>query len=289
MRALPFLIREAFVNLRRHGVMTVAAISTLAVALTLCGAFALTFVQLRHLAGRSVDAFEMRVFCRTDAAPEALQATGERLRALPGVARVTFIPREQAFAEQTRNLPIDTQGIPNVFPHTFVVKLSDSEAAGPVAAQVRAWHGDIESVDVPETELRLMVRIAALLRNLGLVGGALLLAGALLVVMNTIRLSVFARQREIQIMRIVGATAGFIRLPMVIEGILHGLAGGLVAGGLLYLTGRAVERLTSQIGFLASNVAPVDWVGTGLWLTAGGVALGATGSLLALRRYLRIG
>ena len=288
MRSLPFLLREALANLTRHGMMTAAAVSTLAAALVLCGAFALTTLQVVHVARRQVDAFEMRVFCRADTSADGLAEVRSRLVALPGVRRVEFIPREAAFAEQAKDLPLDTDGVPNLFPHTYVVRFDDPGAAGRSAATVRGWHGNVEGVDVMEEELAMAMRIAGVLGKLGAATGAALLAGALLVVMNTIRLSVHDRRREIQIMRIVGATGAFIRLPMVLEGMLHGLAAGVLGTGLLWAGDRAVRRLLDGIPMLAGGTLPFDPAATALWMVGGGMMVGAVGSWIALRRHLRI-
>lgn len=287
MQAFPFLLREALINLRRHGLMTVAAITTIGVALTLVGSFYLTFTQLRTMSRRTVDAFEMRVFCRSRLSREALTETESKLRALPGVADVLYRSRDDAFADAAKSLPIDTAGLPNLMPDTFVVKLRSAEEAVGLATTIRSWMGEVENVDVPEEELKVVVRLADFIRNLGLLGGALLLFGALVVVVNTIRLSVFSRRREIQIMKIVGATPGFIRLPMLMEGLIHGIAGALIATlallGLLHYT----DTLTAAIPLLSSYLEPVNLSRLAGVLVAGGGLLGAGGAWLSLHRYLR--
>lgn len=288
MRALPFLLKEALVNLRRHRLMTAAAITTIAAALTLFGAFALAFHQVQTLLGHSIDAFEVRVFSRPGLRSGDLSALTARLRALPEVASVTYLPREQAFAEAARDLPIDTAGIPNVFPDTFVLKLRSAAQAPQVARTIRGWRREVENLDLPEQEMHTLVKIAGFVRTLGALLGTLLLLGTLVVVANTIRLSVFSRRREIRIMQIVGATPWFIRLPLLIEGLIHGAAGGaaaalLLTGGVRYVDSQIVR----DIPLIAAHAAPVDLLRLGLWLTAGGVALGVGGSLLSIRRYLR--
>lgn len=288
MRSLPFLLREALVNLTRHGMMTAAAISTLAAALVLCGSFALLSMQVLHIARRQIDAFEMRVFCRPQTSAEGLADIRSRLVRLPGVRKVEFVPKEAAFADQVAGMPIDADSVPNLFPHTYVVRFDDVSQAGRSAAVVRGWHGDVDGVDVMEEEMATAVRIAGFLGKLGAATGLALLSGALLVVMNTIRLSVHDRRREIQVMRIVGATSTFIRLPMVLEGMLHGIAAGVLATGLLWGADRAVRILLEGIPLLAGGLKPFDLASISLWLVAGGMAVGASGSLIALHRHLRI-
>ena len=288
IRSIPFLIREAYVNLMRHGIMTAAAISSLAVALSLCGSFFIAAWQVRHLAQKTVDAFEVRVFCRADLPQSELGPIKRKLLDIRGVKQVIFISREDSFKTQMKSMPIDTTGIPNLFPHTLLVKLGDPKAAADVAFQAKSWHGEVESVDVPEDELRTVVRIGDFLRNLGIIGGFLLGGGALLVVMNTIRLSVHARRREVHIMRIVGATAGFIRLPMVVEGMIHGLAGGLAASLILYGAGFYVRKLTEPIPIIVMYAAKIAPLPVGGAIIGAGVLLGMVGSLMSLQRYLKL-
>jgi cell division transport system permease protein len=286
VRALLFLLGEALVNLRRHRLMTIAAITTLAVALALFGAFLLATLQANHLLGGTVKAFEIRVFCRQGISKAELTVLEKRLAALPGVEKVDYLSRDAIFAEQTQQMPLDARGIPNLMPDTFVVRLDNPKEATAVARAARALRGQVENVDWPEQELQTVVRIAEALRTLGAAVGAALLSGALIVVANTIRLSVFARRREIKIMQIVGATGAFIRLPLLIEGIVHGLIGGVLASGLLALLVRATHALIATVPVLVMNAAPIDLTRFCLLLTAGGVLLGAAGSLLSIRRYL---
>jgi len=137
MRAFPFLLREALVNLKRHGLMTVASVTTIAVSLALLGGFVLTFYQVSTAARRAVDDFEMRVFCRQGVPKSALPALGKRIRKLDGVGTVRYLSKEDAFREQTRDLPIDLSGIPNQMNETFVVKLADPGRAPAIARTIR--------------------------------------------------------------------------------------------------------------------------------------------------------
>lgn len=287
MRAFPFLLREALINLRRHGLMTIAAITTIGVALMLVGSFYLTFTQLSTISRRAVDAFEMRVFCRAELSPEALKETEAKLRALPGVTSVTYRSKDEAFADAAKSLPIDTAGLPNLMPDTFVIKFQRAEQTSATAATIRSWNTEVENVDVPEEELKVVVRIASFLRTIGLLGGALLLFGALVVIVNTIRLSVFSRRREIKIMQIIGATPSFIRLPMLLEGLIHGIAGGLLATGALAALVRYTNQLLVQLPLLTSYLEPISLVRLGGALLIGGGLLGAGGAALSLHRYLR--
>jgi cell division transport system permease protein len=288
-RAFFFLLGEAFRNLRRHRLMTAAAMTTIAVTLTLIGCALLTGYQVRTAMNRAAGEFEMHVYCRQRVEKERIGEIEKRLRALPGVASVQYLPKEQAFLEYTRDLPIDTSGIPNQFNETFVLKLADPKDADAIAARIRGWRADVEQVSVPAAEMDGLVRIIGFLRTVGLIGGGALLFGALVVVSNTIRLSVFHRRREIRIMQIVGATPGFIRLPLFFEGLIHGIAGGLLAAGVLYLIERSVQGLIAEvIPMLARYFERLDMIQFGAAVLAVGALIGASGSLLSIRRYLKV-
>lgn len=288
IRSIPFLIREAYVNLMRHGFMTVAAVTSLAVVLSLCGSFFLAAWQIKGLATKTIDAFEVRVFCKAALKIDELKPIKQRLLAIRGVKNVIFISSGDAFKIEMKAMPIDTKGIPNFFPHTLLVKLSDAKAATDVAYQAKTWKSEVESVDIPEEELKTVIRIGDFLRNIAIIGGILLGSGAILVVINTIRLSVHARKREIHIMRIVGATGGFIRFPLVVEGIIHGLAGGILASLLVYAGGLYVVKLTQPIQIIALYSEPLPPLPVAGVIVCTGIALGVLGSILSLQKYLKM-
>jgi len=288
MNGFFFLFREAWINLRRHGLMTVAAITTIAIVLGLLGAFLVTFYEMDTAAQHAVSDFEMRVFCRTTISKEDLDSLGDKIKTLPGVASVTFRSRADAWKEATQNSTIDVSGIPNLMPDTFVVKLADASRAAEDAATIRGWSKDIQEVALPESELNGVQRLTGFLRTVGIVSGAILLTGALVVVSNTIRVSVFTRRREIRIMQIVGATPWFIRLPLLLEGLIHGTVGGLIACAGLWFTGRYVGDLIQKtVPMLMPYGGAIDAFRFGLDLVAVGALIGAGGSLLSIRRYLK--
>jgi cell division transport system permease protein len=290
MRSIPFLFREAIVNLRRHGLMTAAAVTTIAVALALMSSFAITFYQVNTATRRAVGEFEMRVFCREEVNKKQVAGIRKRIEGIPGVAKpVVYISKEKAFKEWTRDQPIDTTDIPNKFNETFVIKMADAKRAPEIARQIRGWHDLIQEVSLPEDEMGGVMSIANFLRVVGAGGGIILLFSALVVVSNTVRISLFSRRREIRIMQIVGATPWFIRLPLFLEGLIHGVVGGLIASGCLILTTRYVNGLIVQtIPQMARyfDIA-LSMRTVSLALIGVGALIGAGGSLLSMRRYLK--
>ncbi|MBC8135759.1 MAG: FtsX-like permease family protein, partial [Fibrella sp.] len=211
----------------------------------------------------------------------------KRIGALPGVERVDFLPRETVFQAQADESALDVTGIPNFMPDTLNVRLSDADAAKTVTDTVRGFR-EVEEVQAMDAELQTLLRLGRVARTVGLVAGVVLLLAALAVVANTIRLSVFMRRREIKIMQIVGANASFIRLPLLLEGFLHGLGGGAIAALTLWGMGRYVAGLvTGNLPQFAPYTTPVDFVAVTGYLLLSGAMLGGTGSVLAIRRYLK--
>jgi cell division transport system permease protein len=289
MRSFFFLIGEAFINLRRHSLMTVAAVTTIAVALSLIGAFALMSYQANVATNRAASEFEIHVYCREQVKKEAIPAIKKRLEGISGIRSVRYISKEKAFNEYAKNLPIDTRGIPNQFNETFVLLLKDPAKGSQIASVIRGWHEEVEEVALPEAEMGGLLRIMTFMKYLGALTGALLLIGALLVVSNTIRLSVFTRRREIRIMQIIGASPSFIRLPLFIEGLIHGILGGALAGICLAVVNHYTQGLIeSVIPMLSRYFAPIDMKNIAMQSVAVGALLGAAGSLLSIHRYLRL-
>ena len=119
--------------------MTVAAITTIAVALSLIGSFLLTFYQINVATGRAVGDFEMRVFCLQSVKKAQIPKLQARIAALPGVGSVRYVSKEEAYREGTKNYSIDLTGMPNQFNEEFVVKLSNPQRASAIAGEIGSW------------------------------------------------------------------------------------------------------------------------------------------------------
>ena len=287
LRSLPFLIREAWLNLRRHGLMTAAAICAIAVALSLVGAFAITFYEAQEATKHALSDFEMRVFLKQGVSVATGKLLQKRIAALPGVEKTDYLSSEQVFAAQAKESALDVSGIPNMMPATLNVRLSDAQKGETVAATVRSYP-EVESIQQMDKEMRTLLQLSGVARTIGFAAGAILLLAALAVVANTIRVSVFTRRREIKIMQIVGASAAFIRLPLLIEGLMHGLAGGGLAALALVSTSHYIGgMIVGSLPQFTPYGAPVDFVAVVTYLLLGGAILGGLGSALSIRRYLR--
>ncbi len=286
---IEFLLAEALVAIRRNGWMTFAAVSTATVALFLLGGLGHLYMSLDTYASKVSSRFEMRAFLRDGSDRQAISATARRIRALPNVREVTWIPKEGAWERYCREHPDLTAGLVNPYPDALKVKLSNLESASSVAAEIAAVPTiDTNGVVYLDDEQRLVAEAQRLIRWMGaiLVGLSLLTAGIL--IFNAIRATVLARRREVRIMQLVGASHATIQIPFLLEGAVQGALGGALSGMLLLTLHALVVRFLSNFDAIGQPGAFPFWPAT-LLLTAAGALFGAACSLLAVWNPMKLG
>jgi cell division transport system permease protein len=295
---LGFFLRESLRSVKRNAIPSFAAMASVLVTLLVLGVF-IPVVQATTGAANEVRAkVLLDVYLKTDAKP----ADAARVRALldrtQHVKGVVFVPKAQALAEQRRRNPEAYQLLgSNPLPDTFRVTPDRPENIGairdalapvtpsgahtavdPAIEQVRNRRDETNKILSATRVVKLMMAILA---------GLLVLASVLLV-SNTIRLSLFARRREVEVMKLVGATDWFIRWPFVLEGTILGGLGGVLAI-LLLAVGKVALLDPLQRDFsLLSAPSTVSFGSLALVLMAAAVGVSAAGSGLSLRRFLRV-
>ena len=295
--SLEFLIGEAARNIRRNGMMSLAALATVAISMAVLGGSLLTIYRLHQFAEAQPRQFEMDVFLNVDANRETAEVVRKRIQQIPGVQRVTLYSREQAhmeFLEKDRRegTGIGSEVPVQEFPDRLDVSLVDPRQTKSVAAAIRdkQKYPEVAKVNAAEEEIDMLVGAQRMVRNVGGVVAILLIFATALVIQNTIRLTVLARRREIKIMQLVGATPSFIRFPMVLEGIFYGAVGALAAGIVViyaaskiseFVGGKLLSPLTQN---LPEAAGPAQVL---LTLIGIGVIVGWVGSVLSIRRFLK--
>ncbi len=232
-RAL-FILAEAATALRRNLGMTFAAVSTVALSLFVLGGLALSYLAVADYAGGLPGRFEMRAYMRDDATPAEVSLAARRIRALPGVASAAWIPRAASWRRFSEENPALVEGLENPFPEGFRIVLNDLARADAVARRVAEIpEMDPAGVRYPKDEGRLAESALRVLRWLGATVGALLALTAGILVFNAIRLALLSRRVEIRVMRLVGAPSYVVLSPFLIEGLVQGAVGGLLAALML--------------------------------------------------------
>ena len=289
--SLRYSLRQGVVSLRRNAVLVLVTTSMVAVSLAILGGFMLLSANVRQIVHTIETNVEIAVFARMDADVNALRG---RLTEVQGVSEIVFVPRAEGLRELGQSL-----GDPDLFqvftaqnnplPDVFRLRVQTVDQVSSVAEALRNING-VDTVDYGEELITQLLAFTRWVSGLLVATSALLGLGAVFLVVAIIRLSVIARQEEIGVMKYLGASNGFIRLPFVFEGIVMGFFGALLASLALWLL---YDALIGSLGGMAlplllnpvTGVTQLGFVfGTILVL---GTLVGASGSLLAVRKYLR--
>jgi cell division transport system permease protein len=305
MSRLFFFIREAFRALRRNGAPSMAAIVTTVVTVILLGVLIPIFQTTQAKSDEVRDSLEFRVAIFDDAtAAETKQLEGELL-AIPHVESAELITKAEALQELTDDLGKEksdellTQLNSNPLPANFQVKADDAANLDAVRAAVTPPGPNgkpqpispvVQDIFDRQEESQKIEQVTSALKIVLTVITALLIVASLMLVGNTIRLSIYTRRREVEVMRLVGATRWFIRWPFMIEGVVVGFLGGLLAILILWLGKLTiVDPLSDSIGFLAAqNSTTLSFPALVAILFGAAVLVSAIGSGVTLRRFLKV-
>jgi cell division transport system permease protein len=305
MSRLFFFIQEAFRALRRNGAPSMAAIVTTVVTVILLGVLIPVFQTTQAKSEQVRDSLEFRVAIYDDATQAEIKVLGRQLQAIPHVASVKLVTKAEALKELTADLGKEksgellTQLHSNPLPANFQVKADDAGNLDAVRAAVTPPGPNgkpqpispvIQDVFDRQQASQKIEQVTSALKIVLTVITALLIIASLMLVGNTIRLSIYTRRREVEVMRLVGATRWFIRWPFMIEGVVVGFAGGLVAILILWL-GKItiVDPLSNTFSFLAAqNASTLSFPALVAILFGAAVLVSAIGSGVTLRRFLKV-
>lgn len=288
-----YLLRETLLGLRRGGWMNWAAISTMMVLLFLLGISLQATWQLETLVNQFGSQLEIAVYLDSGIAADSLTPT---IEAIGDVVSTTPVTKEEAWLKLTTELGITdveaatSQLKGNPLVDEIKVKVTDSEAVAGVAQQLESLPGVDEVLYVAEAVQRLS-ELNQGLRYVSVGVLSILSLTAIAVITTTIRLIVMARRREIEVMQLVGATSAWIYLPFILQGIIYGLTGALMAWGLLVVIHKSLQQLSTQqpefLQFLATGLVFTgqQLVTLPLVLFGLGSAVGLVGSLVAVRKF----
>jgi cell division transport system permease protein len=300
IQRLSYAIRETIASFRRNVTLSVAAVITSAVSLLLVGttfliqrAFDNLLVQWRGDVG-------MIVFVRPDVAPDALTLIEQNLKSQPNVIdvdKVEYLDKTASYEEAKRVFAGDpttlsllsVETIPSQF--KVVPKTTDPELVRSLADQYRTLPG-VAGVSLAEDEFDVISTLSGFVRTVTIGMSLVLLAVAVILIWNTIRTAIFARRREIEVMKLVGATDWFIRVPFILEGLIQGLVGAVVSCGGLWALNSAWA--SGVAGFkpgtgVSSLVVPGSYVnGVMIVLLIIGAVAGGVGSGVASSKFLDV-
>jgi cell division transport system permease protein len=292
--SVDYVVRETASNLWRNRLMTVAAILTVAVSLSLVGAALLLRQGSANATGTLERGTKVTVWMEPTANKQEVTAVATELAQLNYVVQpCQYWNKARNFSEARQLLPTD------VFQATTVSEMPTSFWCAPVvlsdAAQVvRTFSGTagVLSVTEPQQTIHNEETVINISKWVCLAIAIVLIVSAAVLILNTIRMAIFARRREVSVMKLVGATNWFIRIPFMSEGLLQGFLGSVIAAGVVYLMYLFIDhegsgKTTSNI-FTAIHMTSSEVILTNVVVVVVGMAIGSLGSAIAIRRFLDV-
>ena len=292
---LRVVVAEAWRSLTASLSTTLAAALTVLIGMFLVGLLIGLGTWARSWAEHAKGQLDVNVYLCTrstcDHEVTVVEKNAVRVKLLsdPRVKKVDYVSKEQGLAKMKRESPdIVGQILSNPLPDKFVATPRHGEDVGAIANSLNPPPAGVEKVNYGKKTANRILRVAHIFEVLSALAILILLAAATILIGNTIRLSIFARRREIEVMKLVGASNWFVRGPFMVEGLLTGLLGAAAAVVLLFLGKELV--LPTTIGRLDTdkNVNAIAFEYTALLVLMLGLLLGAAGSSITMRRFLRV-
>ena len=293
LRTKEYFIREAFVSIRRNGLMSVAAISTVAISLLVLGLFLVLVFNINNMASMLESQVQITVYVKDEVSNDKMTELKGQLAKLTGVTKVDFTSKEQAMKDFRKRLGdqkdlLDSLGEVNPLPNSFAVHVDKPENLKPIAEKIKKLE-NIESMRFGQEIIEQLFKVTYFIRVGGLVLIVFLTFATLFIVSNTIRLTVFARRKEVSLMKYVGATDWFIRWPFLLEGMILGLVGSGLACvliGVVYSV--IVEQIHSTLAFMPILPKQPLLGNVSLLIVFLGMTIGAIGSFISLKKFLKV-
>lgn len=304
MHSILYFIREAFKGFVRNRATALGSVITIFLSLLILG----VFIIGASVVGNVVDSVESKVsitaYVADDAKKKQIEKVEDYIEGLDGVASVSFTTKDQALENFKKSMASNPDIVEqldgqNPLPASIDVELSEAQEVTAIAEKIAA-NEDFKKIcdnpDDPAESLKYgqktvdkLFALTNYLRYIGVALIGLLMFIALIFILNNIRLSILARRKEIAIMRLVGASNGFIRGPFAMEGMLHAVIGAVLAVGCLQVIRMtALPKLEGALPWLPIGVDGATYLFIYLLLLVAGILLGLLGSTWAMGRYLKI-
>ena len=292
INTINYFIVDALKSIKRNITVSFAAMLTVLVTFFVLGTFTLVGLNFNKTIEDVADKIEIKVYLQDDIKLVNQREVEIKLSEQDGVKAVTYESKDEAFTKLKKDLEGNSGMLEgyslenNPLASSYIVTLEDASYAGDVSKAVEDMTG-VESITNQQELIEKISRVVDFVQILGVILFFVFIGVSIFLIMNTIKLAVYSRRREVGIMKFVGATDWFIRWPFVIEGIIIGAIGSLLATAVLYFIYRGVFGFIAS-NLLIANLVPVSFVLTTLLggFLLGGIVVGAIGSIAALRKFL---
>lgn len=288
-----YFIKEVYTSFKRNIWMTLASIFTVVLSLFILGFFSIVILNLNKMADTLESQVQISVYLKDDLSQEEIDETKETLSKIEGLQDIKFITREEAIENFKERLGdqqflLDALDDTNPLPDSFSLTVTSPQQVKTIADTAAALDS-VESASYSQDIINHLFNLTHLIRLIGVALIILLTGAAIFIISNTIRLTVFARRKEIAIMKYVGATDWFIRWPFLLEGICLGFIGGGLATIFLYIVyNQVTQEIYEAMAFfpLIPQHPFIDYIS--LAILVAGIIIGALGSTISLKRFLKV-
>ncbi len=288
-------LREGFKNIARNGWMTVASVGAVTTTLILVGAFLALMLNLNQMADNIEEDVEINALLELTLEEDQITTIGDEIKQINGVDSVVFSSKDEQLSELVDSMGEEGKSWQlfeqdNPLNHVYIIKTKDPQDTIKVADKISDLQG-VQEVNYGQGVVERLFEFNKYARTIGVVLIVGLVFTAIFLISNTIKITIMARSREIGIMKLVGATNGFIRWPFFIEGLLLGILGSVVPiaailGGYYYLENNISERINySFVELLPFN--PFAWQ-LSLIILGIGALIGVWGSVMSVRKFLKV-
>lgn len=304
MSSLLYFFRESLTGFKRNLSTALGSIITIFLSLLIIGIFCICGVIINNVVTSVENQVSITAYVADDASEQDIHAVEQYIQELPGVESVDFTTKDQALENFTNSMTSNPDIVAqldgeNPLPASIDVNLSEAQSVSDIENRILENETFVKICDNPDDPsdslqygqktVDKLFSLTNAIRYIGIGLIVVLVLIAFIFINNTIRLAILARRKEIAIMRLVGASNGFIRGPFLTEGALHAIIGALLAIGVIELIRLfALPRITAALPWLPINVDPVTFVLIYVTLLCAGLVIGLLGSVFAMRRYLKV-
>ena len=293
LRTTEYFVREVCISIKRNNWMSFASISTVAVSLFVLGMFLIIVLNMNRMASMLESQVQINVYLDDKLKGSEIDDLEDDLKKMQGIESVQYVSREDAIVRLRERLGdqkylLDALGDKNPLPNAFEVTVKQPTMVETAAKAIEKF-GGVESVKYGQDVVEHLFDMTRLVRIFGFTLMLLLAGATLFIISNTIRLTVFARRKEIAIMKYVGATDWFIRWPFLLEGVVLGFFGGVLASiALRSIYGLITAKVYSTLAFLPliPQYPFVNFIS--LVMVLSGMGIGALGSTISWKRFLKV-
>ena len=294
-------IKQSFVSFWRNGWLSIAAVSVLILSLYAIGVLSVMTMTTNNLLKEVESKLDISVYFKSNISESTILQVKQDLKNYQEIKSVDYISKDQAlenFKKSNANEPVIMQSLEEIGDNpllaSLIIKANNPSQYKTIADYISkaSFKDDVSRINYDKNKdiINKLTNIVHQMKRIGLFVAIIFGIISVLIIFNTIRITIYTHRQEIEVMRLVGASNMFIRLPFIFEGIIYGILASLVATGFLFITIKSVNHLTN-LSFLSQNLLNIFlgnfWLLFGIQATIG-IFLGITSSWIAMRKYLKI-